>query len=57
MKLFLVVGVLLAVLTSACPHLFASIPQSSFVDPASAGLLGMGLVALGMARKQQEKKD
>ncbi|MCG8313538.1 MAG: hypothetical protein MI976_10005 [Pseudomonadales bacterium] len=57
MKLFLAVGILFAVLTLACPHLFSVLPQSSLVDPASAGLLGMGLVALGMARKQQDKKD
>ena len=55
MKYFLLLGLFLAVFVLAWPGVLVTTPQPFYTDPAHLGMLGMGLLALGMARKHQNK--
>ena len=56
-KYLLPVGMFTGVLALTLPQLLAIQSESSLADPASLGLLAVGLLALGMAKKQQDKSD
>lgn len=55
MKYLLPIGIFLGVLAVTLPPILAIQFNGALADPASLGLFGTGLLALGMARRQQDK--
>ncbi|MDX1695745.1 MAG: hypothetical protein R3208_18410 [Ketobacteraceae bacterium] len=57
MKYVLPLAMFVVILALMLIQLVANQSESALADPASLGLLGIGLLSLGMARRQQDKSD